>query len=133
MAAQTGEEDEPKLLAGLKSVDIDGEGIFKYVLIEAYETTSDGKEHGKYLVRGYKRAEYHADIYEEVEEEQVRTIKGLDCQCLGGGRIIHEPGKKYLKVYGYSMGFGKADHTKAVKELKLVYPDYNVEWSDEGY
>lgn len=118
------------MLASLSGVDID-KGLFKYVLIEAYESVS-GVEHSKYLVRGYTRAEYHADIYDEVEEQQVRKI-GLDCQCLGGGRILHEPEKKYIKVYGYSMGFGKADHTKTVKELKQVYPDYNIEWSDEGY
>ena len=31
------------------------------------------------------------------------------------------------------MEFGKADHTKSLKELKLFYPDYNIEWSDEGH
>ena len=63
----------------------------------------------------------------------ISDFLGLDAQCLGGGRIEHRPQDKYLKVYGYSVGFGKADHTKAVDLLKEVYPNYNIEWSDEGY
>jgi phosphohistidine phosphatase len=38
-----------------------------------------------------------------------------------------------LKVYGYSQGYGKADHQVAVDILKKKYCDYNVTWSDEGY
>ena len=89
------------------------------------------KEISKLLVRGYSWAEYHADIY-DAEEEKLRK-NGLDGQCLGGGRIIHNPNEKYLKVYGYSMGFGKADHTKTVEVLKQRYPDYKIEWSNDGY
>lgn len=112
---------------------IDHQGIFKYVLIEAYATdpSNPEKEHSKYLVRGTVTAEYHADVY-DAEEELLRS-KGLDCQCLGGGRILHEPGKKFIKVYGYSVGFGRADHTKTVEVLKAKYPDYKIEWTDEGY
>ena len=120
---------EPKKLPALEPVQID-EGLFKYVLIEAYETVGE-VEHSKMLVRGFNRAEYHADIYDEVEEG-IRKM-GLDAQCLGGGRIRHDRPAKYIKVYGYSMGFGRADHTKAVAILKEKYHDYNIEWSNEGY
>ena len=85
----------------------------------------------KLLVRGYTWAEYHADIY-DAEEEKLRK-KGLDAQCLGGGRIIRKPNEKYIKVYGYSMGFGRADHTKTVEVLKASYPEYEIEWSNDGY
>ena len=95
------------------------------------EDQEEEKEVSKLLVRGYLWGEYHADIYDS-EEEKLRA-KGLDAQCLGGGRIIHKPSDKYIKVYGYSMGFGKADHTKTVEVLKGYYPDYNIEWSDDGY
>ena len=27
---------------------------------------------------------------------------GIDTECLGGGRILHEPDKKHIRVYGYS-------------------------------
>ena len=89
------------------------------------------KETSKLLVRGYSWAEYHADIYDQVEEK-LRDI-GLDAQCLGGGRIIHKPREKYIKVYGYSMGFGRADHTKTVEVLQSHYSDYQIEWSNDGY
>ena len=59
--------------------------------------------------------------------------KGLDAQCLGGGRIVHKPEEKYIKVYGYSVGFGRADHTKTVEVLRDHYPEYKIEWSNEGY
>ena len=98
-----------------------------YVLGES----SEEKEISKLLVRGYNWAEYHADIYDD-EEEKLRK-KGLDGQCLGGGRIIHKPNEKYIKVYGYSMGFGRADHTKTVDVLTQRYPDYKIEWSNDGY
>ena len=54
------------------------------------------QEHTKLLVRGYSWAEFHADIYDQ-EEEKLRKA-GLDAQCLGGGRIIHDPSKNYIKV-----------------------------------
>ena len=54
-------------------------------------------------------------------------------QNLNYFRIIHKPGEKYIKVYGYSMGFGKADHARTVEKIKQKYADYRVEWSDEGY
>ena len=54
------------------------------------------QEHTKLMVRGYKWAEYHADIYDR-EDEKLRKV-GLDAQCLGGGRIEHQPAKNYLKV-----------------------------------
>ena len=38
-----------------------------------------------------------------------------------------------LKVYGYSMGFGKANHARTVEILQIKYKDYKIEWSDEGY
>ena len=40
------------------------------------------------------------DIYEDVYS-RVSPL-GLDVECVGGGRILHEPDKKKLFVYGYS-------------------------------
>lgn len=41
-----------------------------------------------------------ADIYEEV----YKSISGLglDSECEGGGRIIHDDAKKQISVFGYS-------------------------------
>ena len=122
-----------QILEAWPSVRID-KGVFKYVLIEAYATDpGTDTEHSKLLVRGLVSAEYHADVYEHEEELLRKSSGGLDCQCLGGGRILHEPQRKYIKVYGYSVGYGKADHTKRVELLKKHYPNYEIEWSDDGY
>lgn len=41
-----------------------------------------------------------ADIYDKVSEDLSKD--GFDTQCLGGGRILHDPAKGSIKVYGYS-------------------------------
>lgn len=41
-----------------------------------------------------------ADIYEEVSTSLEGL--GLDTECIGGGRIEHNPNEKKIKVYGYS-------------------------------
>ena len=100
-------------LKSVPDVDID-EGVFKYVYIRYIlclvlyllllshprvycdsETDEDERDE-KDIVRGYQFAEYHADVYDKTESEV--TSVGLDCECLGGGRIEHRPGEKYIKV-----------------------------------
>uniref|UniRef100_A0A6J0UVR0 14 kDa phosphohistidine phosphatase n=1 Tax=Pogona vitticeps TaxID=103695 RepID=A0A6J0UVR0_9SAUR len=115
-------------LSRVPDVDIDPDGVFKYVLIRV---TPEGAGPGKDVVRGYAWAEYHADIYDKVEEELEK--EGLRCRCLGGGRISHQSAAKKLHVYGYSVGFGRAKHSISTEKLKTQYPDYEVTWSDEGY
>merc|ERR1712221_46826 len=109
-------------------VDID-EGVFKYVYIRVYQDAGGDDRNEKDIIRGYNFAEYHADVYDKTESEI--TGAGLDCECLGGGRIEHRPQDKFIKVYGYSMGFGKANHARAVEILQTKYKDYKIEWSDE--
>lgn len=41
-----------------------------------------------------------ADIFER--EEAIFSASKLKAECIGGGRIEHDPEKKYIKVYGYS-------------------------------
>ncbi|XP_033119527.1 14 kDa phosphohistidine phosphatase-like [Anneissia japonica] len=106
-------------------VDIDSDGIFKYILIKI-----KGEGCSKYIVRGHAWAEYHADIYER-EEKSLGRIKS---ECVGGGRIKHDSKNKHIVVYGYSVGFGKADHAITVGLLKKKYPDYDsITWNNEGY
>ena len=49
-------------LEAVADVEIDDDGVFKYVLI----TVADSKDENiqKLVVRGNREAEYHADIYE---------------------------------------------------------------------
>ncbi|XP_063695495.1 sex-regulated protein janus-A-like [Culicoides brevitarsis] len=119
-------------LEAVPDVDIDDEGVFKYILIKLYgKAKEDGSEPSKVIVRGFQRAEWHNDIYEEVGRS-VNAL-GLETECIGGGRIEHRPEKKWLKVYGYSQGFGKADHELSKSILLKKYSDYTIECSDEGY
>ncbi len=118
-------------LSALPTVSIDPEGTFKYVLIEATAEDDQDQEHARLLVRGNRAAEYHADVYDDLEESA--RAKGVDCQCLGGGRIKVDKAAKEITIYGYSMGFGRADHSKTAELVKEAYPGYKVEWNNEGY
>uniref|UniRef100_A0A8D8XZ84 Sex-regulated protein janus-A n=1 Tax=Cacopsylla melanoneura TaxID=428564 RepID=A0A8D8XZ84_9HEMI len=117
----------------IPSVEIDPQGTYKYILIKLYEknvTNEDGSEKFKYLVRGNARGEFHGDIYDAF----VATLpKTLDTECVGGGRIKHNPDEKKILVYGYSQGFGKADHSISKQVLAEKYTGYTIDWSDEGY
>lgn len=54
-------------LDAIPLVDIDAEGRFKYILIKVHgKEQADGSEPSKLIVRGFLRAEWHADIYDEV-------------------------------------------------------------------
>ncbi|XP_041379591.1 14 kDa phosphohistidine phosphatase-like [Gigantopelta aegis] len=91
-------------LEKVPEVDIDANGVFKYVLIEL----KDKQGLTKTIVRGYEWAEYHADILDRVAPRLCE--KGLTYDCVGGGRIRHESNTKTLYIYGYSVGFGQANH-----------------------
>ncbi|XP_015135021.2 14 kDa phosphohistidine phosphatase isoform X1 [Gallus gallus] len=72
-----------------------------------------------------------ADIYDRAAAEL--EPQGFDCECLGGGRISHQSREKKIHVYGYSVGFGRANHSVTTEKLKAKYPDYEITWADEGY
>ena len=99
-------------------VDIESDGVFKYILVELTDKKS-GKV--KTIVRGYEWAEYHgkesnnlllkrvfspslslspADILDRIAP-RVSEL-GLNYKCVGGGRIQHEKSKS-IYVYGYSV------------------------------
>ncbi|KAJ1145649.1 hypothetical protein NDU88_011935 [Pleurodeles waltl] len=117
-------------LAKIPDVDIEPDGVFKYVLIRV-QPARGGPDEGKDIVRGYRWAEYHADIYDKVCSEIEK--QGFSCECLGGGRISHQSQEKKIHVYGYSLGFGRANHSVSSEKIKLKYPGYIVTWADEGY
>ncbi|XP_025265709.1 sex-regulated protein janus-A-like isoform X1 [Camponotus floridanus] len=117
------------LLDKVVDVDIDDYGRFKYILINVQDDTN---KISKQIVRGNARAQWHANIFDKVDGE-IKKLVGLRANCVGGGRIEHDPDEKTIKVYGYSQGFGKADHQVSVELLKKKYPDYNITCSDEGY
>ncbi|XP_046860566.1 14 kDa phosphohistidine phosphatase-like [Xenia sp. Carnegie-2017] len=111
----------------ISDVDIDGNGRFKYILVKIKQ----GSEQ-KYIVRGYSRAAYHADIYDEILP-QIRNL-GLHSECLGGGRIEHNQEDGKILIYGYSVGFGQADHKISTEILRKYFPNYkSITFSNEGY
>ncbi|XP_074779671.1 14 kDa phosphohistidine phosphatase isoform X3 [Athene noctua] len=114
-------------LSRVPDVEIDGGGVFKYVLVRVRAGGGPGKD----VVRGHGWAEYHADLYERMVQELEQ--QGLGCECLGGGRLSHRPQERKIHVYGYSVGFGRADHSVTTEKLKAKYPDYEITWADEGY
>ncbi|XP_018320103.1 14 kDa phosphohistidine phosphatase-like [Agrilus planipennis] len=125
------------MTSSVPEVDIEPSGVFKYILLKL--TISDqGKNEEKTLVRGYAKCNYHVDVNDLVTDElnklkEKGSFNEWKTQVLGGGRIIHDPANKNIKVYGYSQAYGKAEHAVTVELLKKVYPDYDISWSDEGY
>lgn len=70
---------------------------------------------------------------DEFTESELKT-SGVEYECVGGGRIEHDSNKKEILVYGYSQGFGRANHEVSVSLLKLNYPDYcSITFSNDGY
>jgi phosphohistidine phosphatase len=63
------------------------------------------------------------------------TCPGLVCKVTGGGRIECDPNNKTVRIYGFSYGYGLADHTisQSVIQADPTYDGYTVTWSNEGY
>lgn len=122
----------------VKDVDIDPNGVFKYILLKVTSPDAEGKLVDKLIVRGYVECPYHADINDKTTSElqnlkASKVIRDWRLKVLGGGRINHDAEAKNIKVYGYSQGYGKADHQLTVDILRKTYPDYEITFSDEGY
>ena len=119
----------------VEDVEIDADGVFKYILIEIKEVNKKSKQEvgRKMIVRGFSWAEYHSDIMDRVAPRF--TELGLQCECVGGGRIKHSQSNKTLHVYGYSVSFGQAKHQLTIELLKkkYSYPEENFTFSNAGY
>uniref|UniRef100_H2MQA7 14 kDa phosphohistidine phosphatase n=1 Tax=Oryzias latipes TaxID=8090 RepID=H2MQA7_ORYLA len=123
-------------LAKVPDVEIDPDGTFKYILVRV--RVKDGEMH-KDVVRGTKNAEYHSIIKtvnlhkDHIFEKVSPALEplGMECKCLGGGKIEHNSKEKKIRVFGESTAFGKADHSVSVEKLKSVFSDYEITWSDD--
>lgn len=114
----------------IPNVSIDS-GAHKYVLISAI--LPGGRERQHYVV-SRRGAHYHRNAAEPF----VDALEGsgyLSIQILGGGRIALDEGKKSIHIYGYSYGFGLADHalSKSVVEKDPRYQNFDITWSNDGY
>ncbi len=91
----------------------------------------------KTFVRGYKKCGFHQDILNHFTLRELRQIQDLrknwTILCVGGGRIDNSLEKKHMKIYGYSKGYGLADHSLTLKMMKEVLLEYTYEISNDGY
>ena len=118
----------PLIRERIANVKIDP-GRHKYVLIRA---SCDGTE--KYFVTSKQGAHYHQNVAEpfvaKLEEKGYHDIV-----VTGGGRIDCDIENRLIKVYGFSYGFGLADHSisRAWILCDPRYQHFSVSISDEGY
>mmetsp|Transcript_35764 Transcript_35764/g.83417 ORF Transcript_35764/g.83417 Transcript_35764/m.83417 type:complete len:224 (-) Transcript_35764:136-807(-) len=116
-------------LEQLPDVIID-EGTFKYVLLRV--TAASGER--KYLVRGTLGAEFHKDVALPYVRAYLKD--GFGVEILGGGRILHDVPRGFLKIYGFSYGFPWADgtgHEISAEVCSNFFSGYEVDWTNDGY
>mmetsp|Transcript_17656 Transcript_17656/g.40519 ORF Transcript_17656/g.40519 Transcript_17656/m.40519 type:complete len:157 (+) Transcript_17656:73-543(+) len=107
------------------------EGTHKYVLMSAVLPDSNQRQH---FVVSRAFAAYHRNAAEPmVEALEANGYKAIS--ITGGGRIALNTEKRTISVYGFSYGFGLADHALSVSVIKSdeKYKDYEVTWSNESY
>ena len=116
-------------LSEIPAVDIHGLGRYKFVLIEASNGSSK-----RQLVRSKEGIEFHADVFSRALQHELEP-RGVSGLVLGGGRLVHNPQRKRLEVYGYSKTFGRCAwcNERVAAMLRKQYPAYAVTWSNEGY
>lgn len=75
-------------LAQIPDVDIDSDGVFKYVLIRVHAMAPSGAPAGesKEIVRGYKWAEYHGEGGAEGQGRGRRNLWAGSATAVGRGR-----------------------------------------------
>jgi phosphohistidine phosphatase len=114
----------------ISNVSIDS-GSHKYVLISA--VLPGGKERQNYVI-SRRGAEYHRNVAEPFVEALERSGYSSIRIC-GGGRIARDDSIKTINIFGYSYGFGLADHalSMSVVEKDDRFKDYQISWSNDGY
>jgi phosphohistidine phosphatase len=105
------------------------QGAHKYVLIQA---ENDGKT--EYFVTSRKGAHYHRNAAEPLIFE-LEAAGYYDIEVTGGGRIDLDHVNRKISIFGFSYGFGLANHAIS-REVVLDdprYKDYEVSISNDGY
>lgn len=60
-------------------------------------------------------------------EHQISNLN-IKCQCLGGGRILHKPENKYIKVYSYSQVSAYPIHVHGNGEFRQFNSIFKKKW-----
>jgi len=124
-------------------------GKSKYMMAHVYIHGEMGS--AKQVIRSHAKAKYHrkwnsshdlwvtlyyilshspVDVYDELKKEA--EAMGLCTQGLGGGYLVHDKEKKYIKLYGRSQALGKADHEAARELLQPIYNDHKIDAESGG-
>jgi phosphohistidine phosphatase len=111
------------------NVDI-ANGAHKYVQIRA---SCDGGDE-QIFVTSKKGASYHRNAAEPFIFK-LEAAGYHDVEVTGGGRLFLDSENKQIKIFGFSYGFGKANHdvSRQVVMQDVRYKDFDVTTSDEGY
>ena len=121
-------------MSSLPAALFDSDAIQKYILLQVTPTSPSASP--RLLVRGAAAAQFHADVLESCSPAIHAALPGAAIAVLGGGRLAHDAtrGGPQVRIYGYSVAFGKADHSVAAEILRAALgPSAVVTWSDEGY
>jgi phosphohistidine phosphatase len=132
------DDDDDVVFQCIPNVTI-AEGAHKYVLITGVipaGSNNNGKNNRErqHFVVSKKNANYHRNAAEPMVAALERSgYKSIS--ILGGGRIALDKDKKTISIYGYSYGFGLADHalSKSIIEMDPDWKEYTITWSNEGY
>ena len=119
------------------TVSID-EGAHKYVLIKASTPGSSNSNSNSSTAQHFVFSKRGADYHRNVAEHFIPALQTAgyhDIRITGGGRILRDSTKKLINIYGYSYGFGMADHSLAVEvvEASGLFHGYTLNWSNDGY
>ncbi|KAH8410024.1 hypothetical protein KR009_004263 [Drosophila setifemur] len=126
-AARTYCDNPLRKLVAFPAVQIQ-DGKSKYMMAHVYVHGEMGN--AKQVIRSNAKAKYHLDVYDELKKEAEEM--GLCTQGLGGGYLVHDNEKKYIKLYGRSQSLGKADHEDAREILQRIYSDHKIDAESGG-
>ena len=101
------------------------EGAYKYVLVTAVAPSNNRRT----FVYSKRNASYHRNVAEHLVPK-LENAGYSDIRVTGGGRILRDDESKKVHIFGYSYGFGRADHERAkdVVEQSVNYRGYTVTW-----
>jgi len=115
-------------------VSID-EGTHKYVLISAkHPNHSDDDDDKQYFVVSKKGAAYHRNVAEGfVSKLEAHGYSNI--HILGGGRISLDSLNTKISIFGFSYGFGLADHSLSQRVIQsdARFQTFDINWSNDGY
>ena len=108
----------------IKDCKIDKNGEFKYIQILCSNKKDSNKS--KIIIRGTSYFSHHKEIFDDFLTEIKNSkndelINNYEYKCLGGGKI--EFNGKMISVYGYSVTYGQADHSKTIDILRRNFPN----------